>query len=135
MPFFCCFVFSFFWLSTNSIFFRGKNSIVPFLCREEEFITLKEEKEEEEELKKKRAELFCSCSGSRSLSSSLSAGAKRESGVFFFKRVESSFCEIKIHRVSSRRCHPHHGGFFNVVVYVVIFRAKQEQRRRRKHFF
>ena len=60
---------------------------------------------------------------------------ERESGVFF-QRVKSS-CEIKIHRVSSRRCHRlHHGGFFNVVVvYVVIFRAKQEQRRERKRLF
>ena len=54
---------------------------------------------------------------------------------FFFK--EESSCEIKIHRVSTRRCHRHHhGGFFYVVVvYVVIFRAKQEQRRERKRLF
>ena len=78
----------------NNFFFRvrGKNSIVPFLCKEEEeFITPKEEDKEEDkedkELKKRSAELFRSRSVSRSLSSSLSAGAKREreSGVFFSK--------------------------------------------------
>ena len=63
---------------------------------------------------------------------------ERERVVFFFQRVKaSSSREIKIHRVSSRRCRRHHhGGFFNVVVvYVVIFRAKQEQRRERKRLF
>ena len=84
----------FFALRRTIFFFRvrGKNSIVPFLCKEEEeFITPKEEDKEEDkedkELKKRSAELFRSRSVSRSLSSSLSAGAKREreSGVFFSK--------------------------------------------------
>jgi hypothetical protein len=68
--------------------FEGKiRSFLSFLCREEEFITLKEEdKEDKEELKKRRAESFCSRSISRPLSSSLSAGAKRErEWCFFFK--------------------------------------------------
>ena len=68
--------------------FEGKiRSFLSFLCREEEFITLKEEdKEDKEELKKRRAESFCSRSVSRPLSSSLSAGAKRErEWCFFFK--------------------------------------------------
>ena len=77
----------------RTIFFfevEGKiRSFLSFLRREEEFITLKEEedKEDKEELKKRRAGSFCSRSVSRPLSSSLSAGAKREreSGVFFFK--------------------------------------------------
>ena len=59
-----------------------------FLCREEECITPKDEDKEDEEdkeSKKRSAESFCSRSVSRYLSSSLSAGAKREreSGVFF----------------------------------------------------
>ena len=94
--FFCCLFFRFFpcfLLSLRrTIFFfefEGKiRSFLSFLCREEEFITLKEEdKEDKEELKKRRAESFCSRSVSRPLSSSLSAGAKREreSGVFFSK--------------------------------------------------
>ena len=75
----------------RTIFFfevEGKiRSFLSFLCREEEFITLKEEdKEDKEELKKRRAESFCSRSVSRPLSSSLSAGAKRErEWCFFFK--------------------------------------------------
>ena len=93
MPFFSVVCASgFFALATRTIFFfefEGKiRSFLSFLCREEEFITLKEEdKEDKEELKKRRAESFCSRSVSRPLSSSLSAGAKREreSGVFFSK--------------------------------------------------
>ena len=94
MPFFSVVCSSgFFALSTRTIFFfevEGKiRSFLSFLRREEEFITLKEEedKEDKEELKKRRAGSFCSRSVSRPLSSSLSAGAKREreSGVFFSK--------------------------------------------------
>ena len=94
MPFFSVVCASgFFALATRTIFFfefEGKiRSFLSFLCREEECITLKEEedKEDKEELKKRRAGSFCSRSVSRPLSSSLSAGAKREreSGVFFFK--------------------------------------------------
>jgi hypothetical protein len=96
--FFCCLFFRFFpcfLLSGRTIFFfevEGKiRSFLSFLCREEEFITLKEEDKEDKEdkeLKKRRAELFCSRSVSRSISSSLSAGAKRERErvVFFFQR-------------------------------------------------
>ena len=79
---------------------RGKNSIDPFLCKEEEFIHHTERRRqrrkqriEDKELKKRRAELFRSRSVSRSLSSSLSKSAKRErerereSGVFFSKET------------------------------------------------
>ena len=91
--FFCCLCFRFFCARDEDNFFfefEGKiRSFLSFLCREEECITLKEEedKEDKEELKKRRAESFCSRSVSRPLSSSLSAGAKREreSGVFFSK--------------------------------------------------
>ena len=88
--------------TTNTFLFfsssRGKNSIDPFLCKEEEFIHHTERRRqrrkqriEDKELKKRRAELFRSRSVSRSLSSSLSKSAKRErererERCFFFKR-------------------------------------------------
>ena len=97
MPFFSVVCSSGFFLvfcsRRRTIFFfevDGKiRSFLSFLCREEECITPKDEDKEDEEdkeSKKRSAESFCSRSVSRPLSSSLSAGAKRErEWCFFFK--------------------------------------------------
>ena len=129
--FFCCLFFRFFpcfLLSRRTIFFfefEGKiRSFLSFLCREEEFITLKEEdKEDKEELKKRRAESFCSRSVSRPLSSSLSAGAKREreSGVFFSKS------KILLRDKNS-------SGFLSSLSSSSSWRLLQRRRRLRRHF-
>ena len=112
----------------RTIFFfevEGKiRSFLSFLCREEEFITLKEEdKEDKEELKKRRAESFCSRSVSRPLSSSLSAGAKREreSGVFFSKS------KILLRDKNS-------SGFLSSLSSSSSWRLLQRRRRLRRHF-
>ena len=131
--FFCCLFFRFFpcfLLSLRrTIFFfefEGKiRSFLSFLCREEECITLKEEedKEDKEELKKRRAESFCSRSVSRPLSSSLSAGAKREreSGVFFSKS------KILLRDKNS-------SGFLSSLSSSSSWRLLQRRRRLRRHF-
>ena len=130
--FFCCLFFRFFpcfLLSLRrTIFFfefEGKiRSFLSFLCREEEFITLKEEdKEDKEELKKRRAESFCSRSVSRPLSSSLSAGAKREreSGVFFSR--------VKVFLLLFRD--KNSSGFLSSLS---SWRLLQRRRRLRRHF-
>ena len=132
--FFCCLFFRFFpcfLLSLRrTIFFfefEGKiRSFLSFLCREEEFITLKEEdKEDKEELKKRRAESFCSRSVSRPLSSSLSAGAKREreSGVFFSKSKSFFLSRDK-----------NSSGFLSSLSSSSSWRLLQRRRRLRRHF-
>lgn len=150
--FFCCFVFFRFFpcflrSSTNNFFFRGrgKNSIVPFVPFFAERKNASHRKTKTKKTKKTKnqrrgapSRFVLVPSPGLSLHLSPQALKERERVVFFFQRVKaSSSREIKIHRVSSRRCHRHHhGGFFNVVVvYVVIFRAKQEQRRERKRLF
>ena len=88
--FLCCFVFRFFpcFLLDEQFFFSSsRQKFDPFLCKEEEFITLKEEDKEEdkeeEELKKRRAGV---CSVSRSLSLSLPRFLLEESACFFFQK-------------------------------------------------
>tara|TARA_B110000483_G_scaffold104084_2_gene126955 strand:- start:1365 stop:1640 length:276 start_codon:yes stop_codon:yes gene_type:complete len=87
--FLCCFVFRFFpcFLLDEQFFFSSsRQKFDPFLCKEEEFITLKEEDKEEdkeeEELKKRRAGV-CSVSRSLSLSTAIFVGRER---VFFFSK-------------------------------------------------
>ena len=129
--FFCCLFFRFFpcfLLSLRrTIFFfefEGKiRSFLSFLCRAEEFITLKEEdKEDKEELKKRRAESFCSRSVSRPLSSSLSAGAKREREWCFFSKSK-----ILLRDKNS-------SGFLSSLSSSSSWRLLQRRRRLRRHF-
>lgn len=120
----------FFALWTNTFFeVEGKiRSFLSFLCREEECITPKDEDKEDEEdkeSKKRSAESFCSRSVSRPLSSSLSAGAKREreSGVFFSKSKSFFLSRDK-----------NSSGFLSSLSSSSSWRLLQRRRRLRRHF-
>ena len=103
-------------------------SFLSFLGREEECITPKDEDKEDEEdkeSKKRSAESFCSRSVSRPLSSSLSAGAKREreSGVFFSKSKSFFLSRDK-----------NSSGFLSSLSSSSSWRLLQRRRRLRRHF-
>ena len=130
MPFFSVVCSSGFFLvfcsRRRTIFFfevEGKiRSFLSFLCREEECIT---PKDEDKESKKRSAESFCSRSVSRPLSSSLSAGAKREreSGVFFSKSKSFFLSRDK-----------NSSGFLSSLSSSSSWRLLQRRRRLRRHF-
>ena len=108
-------------LDEQFFFSSSRQKFDPFLCREEEFITLKEEDKEEDkedkELKKRRAGV---CSVSRSLSLFTAIFVGREC-VFFFQRV------VLLRDKNS-------SGFLSSLSSSSSWRLLQRRRRLRRHF-